>query len=129
MLIFSLSFMLFSCENDEIENLNFNTEYLKQTQWIGKLHESERLNGETINHDYNVGLIFYTDNEGRSNVGSYDSNFKYSIDNKLLTITKGYGVLNGKWLLIQFDKEKMVLEKGTGGDDSYKATLTLTKKH
>lgn len=127
-LIFSLSLILFSCDNEGKGNLDFSTVSLKQTQWSGTFEETDKYGTSTAN----VGLVFYTENEGRYSVVwetqlKNEASFKYSIDEKILTITNTGVGLDGRWLLLKSDKDKMVLEKGTGGEGAYKVILTLTR--
>lgn len=130
-LVFAISILIFSCNESESDNgkISFNAESLKQTQWKGVLEESFIADGQKVSQSYNVGILFYSEKNGKSSVGTYESSFDYSIDNKLLTITNGDSDMNGKWLLLQFDDSKMTLEKGTGGQEAYKGILTLTRSY
>ncbi|WP_071145530.1 hypothetical protein [Bacteroides ihuae] len=127
-LIFSLSLILFSCGDDD--NIDFNAASLEQTQWSGTLKETDAWgNGE---YTANIGMIFYSEDKGRCSVkrgddSPFEYDFDYSIDGKILVLNEKKGDLDGYWLLIQSNKDKMVLEKGTGGDGAYKGTLTLKK--
>ena len=64
---------------------SFNAESLKQTQWKGVLEESFIADGQKVSQSYNVGILFYSEKNGKSSVDTYESSFDYSIDNKLLT--------------------------------------------
>lgn len=116
------------CSNDD-DDFEFGTSTLKQTQWIGNLTESD--NGKTNNA--NIGIVFYSVSDGKYsikwdyNTETEESIFNYSIDGNFLII-EGWIDIQGSWLLIQSDKDTMILEKGTGATDAYKATLTLKRK-
>ena len=131
LLVFAICIFIVSCNESESENgkISFSAESLKQTQWKGILEESFIADGQKVSQSYNVGILFYSEKNGRSSVDTYESSFDYSIDNKILTITNGDSDMNGKWLLLQFDDSKMTLEKGTGGQEAYKGVLILTKSY
>jgi|WetSurMetagenome_2_1015567.scaffolds.fasta_scaffold86093_2 hypothetical protein len=130
-LVFSLSLILLSCHNDDNDNnnrLDFSALGLKQTQWKGTfLRElNERKSTES------AGIIFYSDNKGLYSVQGAEYNFEYSIDGKMLKIKDTGDVIgdfDGYWLLIQSDKNKMVLTNGTGDENDGKATLNLTRNY
>ena len=136
LLFFSLSLLLFSCDDEENrEDFAFNAITLQQTQWIGTLDESYIASlDEPVSSTIETGIFFISKGEGKyslkwENIDQpIEDIFEYTIDGKILTIKNGTK-LNGNWLLLQFDKHKMVLEKGTGGDKAYKGVLTLTKRH
>ena len=70
---------------------------------------------------YTIGTgIYVTKQAGASNE---TTDFDYSIDKKMMDII-AEGSLNGKYLLSEFSKSKMVLE--TFGD--YTVTITLHRK-
>lgn len=89
---------------------------------------------ESVSSSIKTGIFFISENEGRYSLKwetidqSTEGTFEYTINEKVLTIKNGTK-LNGHWLLIQFDKNKMVLEKGASGESAYKGILTLTKPH
>lgn len=95
----------------------------------GTLDRSYISYGEKVSTTHDVGLIFYSESDGKSNVDTDESNFQYSIDERMLIITNGDSFLNGHWLLIGAEKDKLVLENGTGGENAYKGLLTLTRKN
>lgn len=128
-LIFSFSLFLFSCNKENNNHFGFDTKSLKQTQWTGTLSESFKFDEQQISRTYNVGIVFYTESNGKCNVETNESGFNYSINEKLLTITNGESEMNGRWLLIQLDENKMTLEKGTGGENAYKGILTLNRTY
>ncbi len=128
-----LSFLLFSCSDDDNDSLDFSGSALEQTKWTGTLDQSYMSNGVQQNDTYLIGVIFYTGTEGKTSVTlkpnpnySYDSDFTFSIKGKSLIITNG-GKLEGYWLLVESNHKKMVLEQGTGGDASSKKVLTLNR--
>jgi len=128
-----LSFLLFSCSDDDNDSLDFSGSALEQTKWTGTLDQSYMSNGMQQNDTYLIGVIFYTGTEGKTSVTlepnpnySYDSDFTFSIKGKSLIITNG-GKLEGYWLLVESNHKKMVLEQGTGGDASSKKVLTLNR--
>lgn len=135
-LIFSLSLILFSCGDDDKDELNKdeikNAISLKQTRWAGIFKDTEKYRSGA-----SVGLFFYTEKDGRyslllgwgTTAVKNEGDFNCSIDEKILTITNTGIELDGRWLLIQSDKDEMVLEKGTGVNGAYKGTLTLTKTY
>ena len=133
-LIVLLSLHLFSCSDDK-DDSRFSETSLKQTQWTGTLYKSYTSYGESYNYTYKVGVIFYTETEGKTTLTPetspekyYESDFKYSIKEKMLNITNG-GDLEGYWLLIESDQGKMILEQGTGGENANKKILTLSRVH
>ncbi len=134
-LIVSLSLLFFNCGDDDKNSLNFSAVALKQTQWTGTLYQSYISHGESYNNIYNIGVIFYSETEGKTTVtpqttpeNSYDSNFKFSINEKLLSITNG-GDIEGQWLLIESNHNKIILEQGTGGKNASKKVLTLNRAY
>ncbi len=143
LLLLSLSILLFSCGDDDNKySFNFNADFLNQTQWSGTLIESYvRSDGIKTVHNLDAGFIFYTTEKGRyeaSQEGNpvHDTDdFKYSVEGKMLIIKRTDANVSinfeGYWLLTNVDtkKETIELENGTGGKDSYKRVLTLTRKH
>lgn len=134
-LIFSLSLILFSCgddDKDEIKKDEIKSAIsLKQTRWAGTFEDTEKYRILSAS----VGVFFYTEKDGRyslilgwgTTMEKNEGDFNCSIDGKILTITNTGIVLDGRWLIIQSDKDKMVLEKGTGLNGAYKGTLTLER--
>ncbi|MDR1501574.1 MAG: hypothetical protein LBT43_03865 [Prevotella sp.] len=125
-----LSIILFSCSDDN-DNFKFSPESLRQTSWQGTLTESYN-GGETIKKS-DIGFIFYTTSEGQYDIKYKDAEpertqFSYSIDDKMLLIEPNIE-LKGYWLLIEKNKDQLILEQSSGGEYSYKATLTLDRKH
>lgn len=105
---------------------------LSQTQWTGTLEETDVWGDGK--YTANIGMIFYSENTGRCSVKKGDTspfqyNFEYVLEDRILTIKEKKGDLDGHWLFIQSDKNKIILEKGTGGDGAYKGTLTLTRNY
>lgn len=133
--LFSIILLLFSCNDDENkESFIFSTTTLRQTQWSGTLNESYIASmDEHVSSTINVGIFFISENKGRYSlkweniVQPTEDTFEYIVNDKILTIENGTK-LNGDWLLIQFDKDKMILEKGTGGENAYKGVLTLKRE-
>lgn len=131
-LIFFLSLILFSCDKDDKDSFDFSTTTLKQTQWNGTLKETDAWgDGEYI---ANIGMFFYSETKGECSVkrgaaSPFEYNFDYSIEGKILTINEKKGDLDGHWLVIQFDENKMTLEKGTSGNGAYKGILTLNRSN
>lgn len=133
MLILSLSLILFSCDKDnkgDKKSFDFSTTTLKQTRWNGTLKETDDWGkGEYLAY---VGMVFYSETEGRCSVkrsesSFFEHNFEYSIDGKMITINEKKAKIDGNWFVNQFSKNKMILEKGTSGNGAYKGTLTLTR--
>lgn len=132
LLLLSLSLFIFSCNNGEIKNdFNFNAIALKQTKWTGTFEEFYLTSsGEPVYTNANAGIFFDSEKKGRYSLKwdtmtqVTESTFEYHINDKILIIENG-GTLKGHWLLIYSDKNKMVLEKGTGGDGAYKGIMTL----
>lgn len=130
-LLFSLCLLIFSCDEENLVNVTS----LQQTKWAGTLNESYIGSmDEPISSIIGIGLFFISDNEGRYSLKwenidqATEDTFEYTIDGKVLTIKNGTK-LNGNWLFIQSDKDQMILEKGTSGENAYKGTLTLTRTH
>lgn len=130
-LLFSLSLLIFSCDEENLVNVTS----LQQTKWAGTLNESYIGSmDESISSIIGIGIFFISENEGRYSLKwenidqATEDTFEYTIDGKVLTIKNGTK-LNGNWLFIQSDKDQMILEKGTSGENAYKGTLTLTRTH
>ncbi len=133
MLLLAFGTLLFSC-NDNDDEFKFDSSSLKQTKWNGTMNESYLRDGKELSFKLNVGLLFYSETDGEFSYiyekepSPTDGTFKYSIDGKMLIINHALQ-LSGHWLVVHIDKNKMILEKGTGGDDSYNATITLTRSN
>lgn len=130
LLLVLLSILYISCSDND-DDFQFDSESLRQTSWQGTLSESYN-GGETIKKS-DVGFIFYTASEGQYDIKYKDADpartqFSYSIEGKMLLIKPNIE-LKGYWLLIEKNKDKLVLEQSSGGEYSYKATLTLNRKH
>lgn len=88
--------------------------------------------GAHVSATANMGFFFESEDHGRysmkwENLDKVnESPFEYTIDDKLFIISNG-DYLNGTWLITQFDKDNLVLEKGTNGEGAYKCILTLKK--
>lgn len=125
LLLVSLGFVLGACKDDETMSLDFDS--LKQTQWSGTLYRSDK------NLTFQVGLVFYTENEGKYSLkyieDPYERNFTYTIDEKLMVLDTGDPDLTGNWLLIKRKKNQMTWERGTGGAGAKKSILTLTRQY
>lgn len=137
LLLFSMGFPLFiSCNDDKKEDhIIFSTTALRQTQWVGTLNESYIASMDVpVSSIIKVGIFFTSESEARYSLKwetmdqPLEATLKYTISDKILTIESNGTELTGKWLLIQFDKDKMILKKGTGGDNAYKGILTLRKE-
>lgn len=135
LLCLTLSFILFSCKDDNNSDtiLRLDAAELKQTSWTGQRIQSYN-GGENLLYS-EVGIIFYTTETGRYDIkyktdpepSDYE-HFEYYVDGKMLFI-EGNSTLRGYWLLIEKGKDKMVFEQSTGGEFSYKETLILERKH
>jgi len=126
-LAFGLSLILFSCHNDDDGKLDFSSSSLKQTQWKGSfIRENGGDGGKSVE---TMGIVFYSESKGVYSIEGLKYDFGYSIDGKVLIITGTGGDLEGYWLLIQSDKNKMVLTNGTGEENTGKATLNLTRNY
>lgn len=125
-LILSVSiFSFISCDKDEKDNFVFNAESLKQTTWEGT---SLVMDEDQVIKETSVLIQFFTGNEGQYVLrkDGYETevyDFKYVIDEKIMEIDGA--VLNGKWTLLNLNKDKMLLEWYS----SYKVTLTLDRLH
>lgn len=127
-ILFSLSLILFSCDNENTEALNFSIESLKQTRWAGTFEDSFMEGSETVTRTFEAGIIFVSEDSGDCSLDDAVEPFKYTVNEKVLTIQSN-SLFKGSWLLVNQSKDKMVLEKGTGGEGAYKAILTLTRNH
>lgn len=135
--IISLSLIFYNCKDDNQDNFNFTPEFLNQTQWKGVLTESFVLEDQPYEWIYNVGFFFETTNRCRYSLKLESAEraskdvFGYSVQGKILEVNKsGSGrTLDGSWILIQHDQNRLILEKGTGGDGAHKGRLTLTRVH
>lgn len=83
---------------------------------------------ESVTRTFEAGIIFVSDDSGDCSLDTAVEPFKYTINEKVLTIQSN-SLFKGNWLLVNQSKDRMVLEKGTGGEGAYKAILTLTKTH
>ncbi|MEA4978898.1 MAG: hypothetical protein VB075_09380 [Petrimonas sp.] len=129
LIISSLFLFLFpGCEDDK-KDFHLDSETLQQTSWEGTLTE---IHGETKIKNSEVSIIFYTSKEGRYDMKRetdvITEPFTYYVDKKMLFIEQKR-VLGGYWFLIEKNKERMVLEQGTGGEFIYKATLVLERRY
>lgn len=128
-LIFSLSLILFSCDNDDnIRNFNFSAESLKQTQWTGTFQDTFMEGSKPATRTFDAGIIFVSEDSGDCSLDTAVEPFKYTVNEKVLSIQSN-SLFKGSWLLVNQSKDRMVLEKGTGGEGAYKAILTLTRTH
>jgi len=125
-LIISISvFSFISCDKDDKKDFVFSDSALKQTTWKGTELVT---NGDQVIEESSVLIQFFTANKGQYILKEegYETevyDFKYVIEGKIMEIDGA--VLNGKWTLLDFDKDKMVLESYS----SYKVTLNLSKVH
>ena len=126
-MLFLCTISMMSCDDDD-DKFTFTGAALKQTQWTGTYFRSYIAAGQPATGTYDIGIIFYTDSTGLSSIDRDEYGFNYSIDDKMLLVTNGDSYLNGYWLLRQADENSMSLEQGTGGENAFKATLTLTRK-
>lgn len=129
LLFLSLSILLFSCSDDD-DKLDLAS--LKQSVWKGTLivgSDSE------ITRKGSVGLAFYTEDKGYYDLiyedqtnYTYDENFEYYVNGKLLQIKYGT-MISGSWLLVSKNKDTMVLENGTSGNPRLKTTMILKREY
>lgn len=133
-LIALTSLSLFSCDSNDKEIINGNQlSNLKQTTWkgtlINEIHEEIIDKGE-------VSITFLTENRGNSVVTKNGKvqkwDFKYTIDDRLLTIDRpdpnsfNRHFLEGDWLLMQGEKNRLIFVQGV--NDSYsKKTMDIVK--
>lgn len=127
-ILFSLSLILFSCDNENTEAFDLSIESLKQTRWTGTFEDSFMEGSESVTRTFEAGIFFVSDDSGDCSLDTAVEPFKYTINEKVLTIQSN-SLFKGNWLLVNQSKDRMVLEKGTGGEGAYKAILTLTKTH
>ena len=125
-ILFSLSLILFSCDNENTETFDLSIESLKQTRWAGTFEDSFMKGSETVTRTFEAGIIFVSDDGGDCSLDTAVEPFKYTVNEKVLHIQSN-SLFKGSWLLVNQSKDRMVLEKGTGGEGAYKAILTLTK--
>lgn len=83
---------------------------------------------ELATRTFDAGIIFISEDNGNCSLDANVEPFKYTAKEKILSIQSN-SLFNGNWLLVNQSKDRMVLEKGTGGEGAYKAILTLTKAH
>ena len=130
LLFLLLSVLLSGCKDNEDTNLTLDAESLKQTSWSGT--RIQTYNGGEDIIESSIGIIFYTTKSGeydiKSESGSDSEYFEYFVEGKMLFIKENVR-LKGYWLVIEKNKNKMVLERSTGGDYSYKDTLVLNRSH
>ncbi|MBK5720178.1 hypothetical protein JGH11_04765 [Dysgonomonas sp. Marseille-P4677] len=125
--LFTMCISFFNCSDDDFK---FSTESLIQTKWKGDLKEYHK--GENIRNS-TVGIIFYNEQEGEYDVKAENASnptnteFSYSIEEKVLIIMPSGITLGGRWIISHSEKNKMTLERGTGSDDGYNGIMTLTK--
>lgn len=128
-LICSLSLILFSCDNDDnTEKLSFNVESLKQTRWAGTFEDFFMEGSKPASRSFEAGVIFVSEDSGDCSLDTAVEPFKYTVNGKVLSIQSN-SLFKGNWLLVNQSQDRMVLEKGTGGEGAYKAILTLTRTH
>ncbi|MCD7923558.1 MAG: hypothetical protein LUI85_02225 [Bacteroides sp.] len=128
-LICSLALILFSCDNDDnTEKLSFNVESLKQTRWAGTFEDFFMEGSKPTSRSFEAGIIFVSKDSGDCSLDTAVEPFKYTVNGKVLSIQSN-SLFKGNWLLVNQSQDRMVLEKGTGGEGAYKAILTLTRTH
>ena len=125
-IIVTLSF--FSCaNNNEIEEIPLKIPDLKQTEWEGTL--ITKTSG-LITDNGKVSILFLTENRGNSvvvkngRVQKWD--FKYTTDDRLLTIEQPFNSINlhfleGDWILTEIGVNRLVLVQGL--NDEYKQMI------
>lgn len=124
---FSLGIILFACDNDD-DTFDFSIKSLKQTQWTGTFEDSFVEGSEFATRTFDAGIIFTSEENGDCSLNANVEPFKYTVKEKVLSI-QSKSLFNGNWLLVNQSKDRMVLEKGTGGEGAYRAILTITKTH
>lgn len=118
---FSALTLLYSCkdndslyEKKESTDLKITTAFLKQTGWEGVYTNKKPEGTETTR----MKILFTTENRGSSveyyGERFYEYSFNYAIDSNLVTISN-YGMLNGDWLAVEKNSEKLVLKRGLTG--------------
>ena len=117
-------FALAGCDKGS-DSFEFNAQSLEQTTWEGEVVVTD--SGKVV-ESKSIRLQFYTIGTGiyvtkQAGYSNETTDFDYSIDKKMMDII-AEGSLNGKYLLLEFSKSKMVLE--TFGD--YTVTITLHRK-
>lgn len=138
-LLLFLNLLLLGCGDDNMDNIDFNVDFLMQTKWKGVLKESSISDNQPQTETWSVGLFFITNDGGEYTLQNTDHGrqpleytFEYFIDGKILKINQGWGAgrsLDGNWLLIQSDQDNLVFEKGTGGEGAHMVTMTLKRVH
>ncbi|MDR2810710.1 MAG: hypothetical protein LBB84_09200 [Tannerellaceae bacterium] len=127
-LLISISaFSFVSCDKEDKDNFVFSVESLKQTTWEGTELVTSVTDGEQVKEANSVLIQFFTTNEGQCVLKTrYETEvreFNYVIEGKIMEIDGD--VLNGKWTLLNFNKDKMILVSYS----LYKVTLTLSRVH
>ncbi len=132
-LVVSLCLLFFNCGDDDKDGINFSGAGLKQTLWTGTFYKSYMTNGKVSENLYDIGVIFYSETEGKTTVtprttpeNLYESNFSFSINEKLLSITNG-GDIEGQWLLVESNSSYIKLVQGTGGENASEKVLNLNR--
>lgn len=130
-----LTVLVTSCCKDSIKSteFEFTPAFLEQTRWKGTLEEINiPMRPKEISKS-KVGIIFVSDKKAGYSIlfdngtgEAAESNFEYTIKEKIMNIRNGYR-LSGIWFLIHFDGKKMILEQGNSGEGAYKATLELNR--
>lgn len=130
-LIIILSFS--NCTNDnEIEEIPLKLPDLKQTEWKGAL--ITKTSGQITDRG-EVSILFLTENRGNSvvvkngQVQKWD--FKYTTDDKLLTIEQPFSSINlhfleGDWILTEIKVNRLILVQGLN-DDYKQMTMDIYK--
>lgn len=124
---FSLGIILFGCDNND-NTFDFSIKSLKQTRWTGTFEDSIVEGPELATRTFDAGIIFTSEENRDCSLDANVEPFKYTVKENVLSIQSN-SLFNGNWLLVNQSKNRMILEKGTGGEGAHKVILTLTKTH
>lgn len=111
-------------------------EFLKQTSWKGTATFRSEIRTEV----QRIGLLFITDKRGNYELHPTDDDFdrdpdsedfQYEVEGKLLTISRSVEgdmpYLRGDWMIVEKERNRLVLVRGINNDYLMTVTLVLTR--
>lgn len=133
-LVLFAGFFLSNCSDDDEVAYESQFSNLEQTSWKGTLISEV---GEEITDSGKADILFLTEEHGNSIVvknGLIQKwGFGYVVNNKLLTISRpdpnSYNehFLEGDWILIHEEKDRLVFEQALVDNKYLKMTLDITR--
>lgn len=125
-LLLGISFSACSKDDNNNDTNAFDKNFLKQTKWSGMFISSV----DGIESQHNVVIYFTTDSRGNYDFPEdivHNIEFNYIVDGNLLSIGGvNLSPMNGDWMLIDMNKDKLSFKKGLASSSKY-YNLELSK--